>query len=94
MPTYNDADEKLVAGEEENNASTGPSKDAIKKLDQIIQVSCQTPLSCNSASLTNLKNFHTKAAIVILQSRVSLPIVLTKDQTKKVNKWVRGYTKL
>jgi hypothetical protein len=34
------------------------------------------------------KNFHTKAAIVILQSRMSLPVVMTRDQTRKVNKWV------
>ncbi|CAG8953463.1 hypothetical protein HYFRA_00010213 [Hymenoscyphus fraxineus] len=49
--------------------SNGPSKDAVKKLDQVIQ------------------NFHTKAAIVILQSRMSLSIMIGKDGTKKVNKW-------
>ncbi|RKF78308.1 Autophagy-related protein 13 [Golovinomyces cichoracearum] len=47
----------------------GPSKDALKKLDQIIQ------------------NFHTKAAILVLQSRVSLPPIITQEGTKKINKW-------
>ncbi|RDW75070.1 autophagy-related protein 13 [Coleophoma cylindrospora] len=34
-----------------------------------------------------VQNFHTKAAVVILQSRISLPVVFTKDGPKKVNKW-------
>jgi autophagy-related protein 13 len=34
------------------------------------------------------QNFHTKAAILILQSRMSLPVIITKDGGKKVNKWV------
>jgi len=34
------------------------------------------------------QNYHTKAAIVILQSRVALPTVRGKDDTTKVNKWV------
>lgn len=67
MPGYNDADEG--SGDSGVIAPNGPSKDAVKKLDQIIQ------------------NFHTKAAILILQSRMSLPVIITKDGTKKVNKW-------
>ncbi|KAL2069878.1 hypothetical protein VTL71DRAFT_14557 [Oculimacula yallundae] len=50
-------------------AATGPSRDVVKKLDQIIQ------------------NFHTKAAYLVLQSRMPLPVVFTKDGTKKLNKW-------
>lgn len=34
------------------------------------------------------KNFHTKAAIVILQARMSLSLAFTREHTKKVNKWV------
>ncbi|KFY13733.1 hypothetical protein V492_03066 [Pseudogymnoascus sp. VKM F-4246] len=49
--------------------SSGPSAEARRKLDQIVQ------------------NFHTKAATVILQSRMSFPTIRTKDQTTKVNKW-------
>ncbi|KAI1004768.1 Autophagy-related protein 13 [Podosphaera aphanis] len=47
----------------------GPSKDSIRKLDQIIQ------------------NFHIKAAILVLGSRTSLPIILSNEGTKKVNRW-------
>ncbi|KAI9054538.1 hypothetical protein LZ554_001694 [Drepanopeziza brunnea f. sp. 'monogermtubi'] len=50
-------------------AASGPSRDVVKKLDQIIQ------------------NFHTKAAYLVLQSRVLLPVVFSKDGTKKLNKW-------
>jgi hypothetical protein len=34
------------------------------------------------------QNFHTKAAIVILQSRMNLPVIRQKDGSIKVNKWV------
>jgi autophagy-related protein 13 len=37
VPTYNEPDEKMGAGDEEINPAPGPSRDAIKKLDQIIQ---------------------------------------------------------
>ncbi|TVY83205.1 Autophagy-related protein [Lachnellula suecica] len=67
MPAYNEGDDG--SGDSGVMATNGPSKDSIKKLDQIIQ------------------NFHTKAAIVVLQSRMSLPIVYTKEGLKKVNKW-------
>lgn len=64
----------LHGGEGDETSSSmshpnGPSKDALKKLDQIIQ------------------NFHIKAAILVLQSRIALPIVITQEGTKKVNKW-------
>jgi hypothetical protein len=35
------------------------------------------------------QNFHTKAAIVLLQSRMPLPVSIARDGSKKVNKWVR-----
>jgi autophagy-related protein 13 len=37
-PTYNEADEGGVASPGSTSAAPGPSKDAVKKLDQIIQV--------------------------------------------------------
>ncbi|KAG4416495.1 autophagy protein 13 [Cadophora malorum] len=67
MPAYNEADEG--SGDSGVIATTGPSRDVVKKLDQIIQ------------------NFHTKAAYLVLQSRMPLPVVFTKDGTKKLNKW-------
>ncbi|TVY40507.1 Autophagy-related protein [Lachnellula subtilissima] len=67
MPIYNEGDDG--SGDSGVMPSNGPSKESVKKLDQIIQ------------------NFHTKAAIVVLQSRMSLPILYTKDGSKKVNKW-------
>ncbi len=39
MPAYNEPDEKIGAGDEETNTAPGPSRDTIKKLDQIIQAS-------------------------------------------------------
>ncbi|CCU82646.1 autophagy-related protein 13 [Blumeria hordei DH14] len=32
-------------------------------------------------------NFHLKAAILVLQSRILLPVVITQEGSKKVNKW-------
>ncbi|KAL3421973.1 autophagy protein ATG13 [Phlyctema vagabunda] len=61
---YNESEE---AGDV--SMTEGPSQEAVRKLDQIIQ------------------NFHVKAAIVILQSRITLPVVFTADGPKKVNKW-------
>lgn len=69
--------------------ATGPSRDAVKKLDQIIQVCSQNPWEIVTSTDFPSQNFHTKAAILILQSRMSLPVIILKDGTKKVNKWVR-----
>ncbi|KAI9645141.1 autophagy protein 13 [Ciborinia camelliae] len=67
MPHYQEIDD---ASEDSGvMAATGPSREAVKKLDQILQ------------------NFHTKAAIIIIGSRVGLPVVFTKEGPKKVNKW-------
>ncbi|PQE25424.1 Autophagy-related 13 protein [Rutstroemia sp. NJR-2017a BBW] len=67
MPHYNEVDDG--SGDGGVLPSTGPSREAVKKLDQIIQ------------------NFYTKSAIVLLQSRLNLPVILNKDGIKKVNKW-------
>ncbi|OWO98248.1 autophagy protein Atg [Marssonina coronariae] len=64
---YSEADEG--SGDSGEIAASGPSRDVVKKLDQIIQ------------------NFHTKAAYLVLQSRMPLPVVFSKDGTKKLNKW-------
>jgi autophagy-related protein 13 len=87
MPGYNEADEG--SGDSGVIATSGPSRDAVKKLDQIIQVNTPAILSSLRECLHYCpQNFHTKAAIVVLQSRMPLPVILTKDGTKKVNKWV------
>jgi hypothetical protein len=39
VPAYSEADERMGAGDEEISTAPGPSRDAIKKLDQIIQAS-------------------------------------------------------
>ncbi|APA15540.1 hypothetical protein sscle_15g103100 [Sclerotinia sclerotiorum 1980 UF-70] len=67
MPHYQEVDD--ASGDGGPMAATGPSREAVKKMDQIIQ------------------NFHTKAAIIVLGARVGLPVVFTKEGTKKVNKW-------
>ncbi|KAG4028351.1 hypothetical protein MFRU_022g00710 [Monilinia fructicola] len=67
MPHYQEVDD--ASGDSGVMATTGPSPEAIRKLDQIIQ------------------NFHIKAAIIVLGSRVALPIVFTKEGPKKTNKW-------
>jgi len=38
VPVYHEPDGRMGAGNEEINPAPGPSRDAIKKLDQIIQV--------------------------------------------------------
>ena len=87
IPGYNEADEG--SGDSGVIATSGPSRDAVKKLDQIIQVNTPAILSSLGKYLHHCpQNFHTKAAIVVLQSRMPLPVILTKDGTKKVNKWV------
>ena len=87
MPGYNEADDG--SGDSGVIATSGPSRDAVKKLDQIIQVNTSAILLCLRKCLHyRPKNFHTKAAIVVLQSRMPLPVILTKDGMKKVNKWV------
>lgn len=68
IPGYN---EEVEEGSEDSEAiaPNGPSREAMKKMDQILQ------------------NFFLKAALVILQSRIPLPVVIAKDGNKRVNKW-------
>jgi autophagy-related protein 13 len=82
MGGYNDTDE----GSGDSGVMTGPSKDSVKKLDQIIQV--WLIRNCSRTQAKTPQNFYTKSAIVVLQSRMSLPIVISRDGSKKVNKWV------
>ncbi|TGO07958.1 hypothetical protein BTUL_0234g00050 [Botrytis tulipae] len=67
MPHYQEADD--AGGDGGSMVATGPSREAVKRMDQIIS------------------NFHTKAAIILLGSRVGLPVVLNRDGTVKVSKW-------
>ncbi|KAJ9165618.1 Autophagy-related protein 13, partial [Coniochaeta hoffmannii] len=57
-------------GESGETSGSGPSREAIKKLDQIVQ------------------NFHTKAAVLILQSRINVtPTAARGSERGKTNKW-------
>lgn len=38
VPNYSEQDNVIGTGDEDASASTGPSREAVKKLDQIIQV--------------------------------------------------------
>ena len=82
----------------------GPTKESIKKLDQIIQVRmCIVPsrpsrppqLECSISSLLTIfvpQNFYLKAAVLIVQSRI--PVTLSGSaRSRKTNKWV-GLTRL
>lgn len=80
------------------SSARGPSAESFKKLDQIIQVSL---LPSGLGLLRRLKprlkanqgspqNFHTKAASVILDSRMNLKTTSANkgSANRKVNKWV------
>ena len=69
--------------------------ESIKKLDQIVQVSILDAMvvSCeddirHQAVLTTPQNFHTKAAVLVLASRIGVRPVRNKDGQVKPNKWV------
>lgn len=74
---------------------TAPGKEAIAKLNQIvavwrhrIQPHDGTLLTCDG---NYHQNYHTKAALIILQSRVDLPPSFTRgSQAPRVNRWVSG----
>lgn len=67
-------------------APNGPSREAVKKMDQILQVDLPSPEP--GVGLTLAQNYFLKAALLILQSRIPLPVVISKDGNKRVNKWV------
>lgn len=85
VPSYNESDDGGIRGD--SVVVSGPSVETKRKLDQIIQVS-RLETGASGSVANACKNFHTKAATVILQSRMALPTIRTKDQTTKVNKWV------
>ncbi|PBP27817.1 autophagy protein Atg13 [Diplocarpon rosae] len=87
MKGHNEADEG--SGDSGVIAASGPSRDVVKKLDQIIQVSSNETFPSSAEALLMFwgQNFHTKAAYLILQSRIPLPVVCSKDGIKKLNKW-------
>lgn len=73
----------------------GPTMETRKKLDQILQVRLPSMVDAKwqsyEAQMANVgfhQNFYTKAATIILQSRIATPTVQTKDNNIKVNKWV------
>lgn len=77
--------------------STQPSKEAVAKLNQIISVRSPVCVKTNprNSQLTPLciQNYHTKAALIILHSRVELPPSYNKgSDTPRVNRWVRAPT--
>lgn len=77
----------IMQGQE--SASHG--KEQLAKLSQVIQVCCWT--FCYALTqydaYPSWQNYFTKAALIILHSRVALPPAFSKDsRTRRVNKWV------
>jgi autophagy-related protein 13 len=84
---------------EQAQPNTVPAKEGVTKLNQIIQVSRSVALLLKLSSqifegmITNFmilgQNYHTKAALIILHSRVDLPAVYSRgSDVKRVNRWV------
>ena len=82
----------LIRGQD----NLGQGSNNLAKLSQVIQVVisyCHIKI-CNELSKAKLiheilQNYHTKAALILLQSRVSLPPAYAKgSDTRRVNKWV------
>lgn len=61
----------------------GPSRESVKKLDQIIQVNCRPSLVTTTLA-DELQNFFLKAGSIVATSRVDG----TKIKDSKPNKWV------
>ena len=65
-------------------------KDSMTRLDQVVQV-CPIILECCvhvEIKLTIEQNYFTKAALIVLQARVTLPPAFAKgSNTRRVNKW-------
>lgn len=78
----------------EQTRDTAPGKEAMAKLNQIISV-CALVCGDHQPWLTpfcTLQNYHTKAALIILHSRVDLPPSFTKgSDTPRVNRWVSHF---
>lgn len=78
----------------ERAREAAPGKEAMTKLNQIISVwglvLCHHPWSSQADGFVYpVQNYHTKAALIILHSRVELPPSFTKgSDTPRVNRWV------
>lgn len=76
----------------------GQGRDSLAKMSQVIQVRPQPAdlsamaagdFNCNPLTPLLLKNYFTKAALIVLHARCSLPPAYAKgSETKRVNKWV------
>lgn len=72
---------------QEPAVAPGPSRESIKKLDQIIQVCTLVRASSVGCRADCQQNFYLKAAVLILQSRIAVtPTAAGKG--RKTNKWV------
>lgn len=61
----------------------------ISRLNQVIQVSAMSSAYGTNADVLLRQNFHTKAALIILHSRVDLaPAYKKGSDIKRVNRWV------
>ena len=93
-PSYSEPEDASSRGGD-SLIVVGPTSETRKKLDQILQVCLYSGeivewQTCEDgmADAGFHQNFYTKAATIILQSRISTPTVQTRDNNIKVNKWV------
>ena len=71
------------------NVSAPNSTTEVSRLNQVIQVSALSPAYGTTVNAFWEQNFHTKAALIILHSRVDLaPAYKKGTDTKRVNRWV------
>lgn len=71
------------------NVSAANSTTEVSRLNQVIQVSALSPAYGTTVNAFGKQNFHTKAALIILHSRVDLaPAYKKGTDTKRVNRWV------
>lgn len=68
-------------------ASQEPNRNDMSKLNQVVQVRASASKLENVADEFYSQNFHTKAALIILHSRVELAPAYNKGN-KRLNKWV------
>ncbi|OTA98044.1 hypothetical protein M426DRAFT_28831 [Hypoxylon sp. CI-4A] len=73
-----------------NQMDGGPTRDSIKKLDQIIQVGFSLDAAWPFEMLTEYlnQNIYAKAGTVVLQTRIQVtPSLIGKSKEPKVSKW-------
>ena len=90
VSAYNEGDETPAAGDESAGIASGPSKDSVEET-RPNHSGMSMHFENSFIILIFIRTFHTKAAIVILQSRVSLPVIIGRDGSRKVNKWVSRF---